>query len=107
MFFLEDNLMEWILGKIIYIIVVAILCLIIEFIVDRENRTKNNKEKILLRLLMISGNLVIFGIIILCLWAGFSYIQEGNMKAVIGLFVTAILLGACLGVSIYKKVKHF
>ncbi|PIE76910.1 MAG: hypothetical protein CSA13_02145 [Clostridiales bacterium] len=66
--------MEWIIGKIIYIIVAAFLCLIIAFIVDRENRTKNNKEKILLRLLMVSGNLVISGIIILCLWAGFSYI---------------------------------
>lgn len=47
--------MEWILGKIIHIISVAILCLIIAFIVDRENRTKNNKEKILLRILMVSG----------------------------------------------------
>ncbi len=74
LFYLEDNLMEWIIGKIIYIIVAAFLCLIIAFIVDRENRTKNNKEKILLRLLMVSGNLVISGIIILCLWAGFSYI---------------------------------
>ncbi len=99
--------MEWILEKIIHIISVAILCLIITFIIDRENKTKNNKEKILLRLLMVSGNLVIFGIVILCLLAGFSYMQEGNMKAVIGLFVTAILLGSSLGVSIYRKIKYW
>lgn len=97
--------MEWILERIIYIVAVAICVLVIKFIVDRENRTKNKKEKGFLRILMICGNLIVFVLIVLCLRAGISYIGEGNTKAVLGLFLTAILLSLNLGSSIYRKLK--
>ena len=60
----------------------------------------NGHEKIVINILTYFGHAVVITLIILCVWAGTSYLKDAAVKEYVGLYLTAAILFISESVSL-------